>query len=265
MTGVQSAAKHRPGVISVRPWFAALAAACICWSAHPQQPAGGAPLAPRSTPSVPGAATAGAAPAAAAPRAPVYRVELVVFRALSAPGGAENWSIENGSAAAASPQLQPQTETASAAVASEAAPTAAQQAAQQAVVRPLPASEFQLDGVAARLRSSGRFLPVAHVEWSQIASPWGHAIEIPVQSVGLDTRGLSGTVSLQRGEFLHLELSLDYAIDDPPQGLRAAPGTVFTLHEMHRMRFYERNYFDHPAFGVIALVTPLQDSPHARK
>jgi hypothetical protein len=24
------------------------------------------------------------------------------------------------------------------------------------------------------------------------------------------------------------------------------------------VRFYERNYFDHPAYGVIALVTPAQ-------
>jgi len=264
MTRVQSAAKHRLGVISVRPWFAALAAACICGSAHPQQPGGGTPLAPRSTPSVPGAApAAGPAPAAAASPAPVYRVELVVFRALSAPGDAENWSIENGSAAAAA-NAAPASEAAATA-ADQATQQAAEQAAQRAEVRPLPAAEFQLDGVAARLRSSGRFLPVAHVEWSQAASPWGHAIEIPVQSVGLDTRGLSGTVSLQRGEFLHLELSLDYAMEDPPQGLRAAPGTVFTLHEMHRVRFYERNYFDHPAFGVIALVTPLQDSRHARK
>jgi Peptidoglycan-binding protein, CsiV len=130
-------------------------------------------------------------------------------------------------------------------------------------VRPLPASAFQLDSIAARLRSSGRYLPVAHVAWSQTASPWGHPIQIPVQSLGVDSQGLSGTVSLQRGQYLHLGLSLDYAMDEPPSGLRAPPGTVFSLHEVHRVRFYERNYFDHPAFGVIALVTPLQESRHA--
>jgi hypothetical protein len=50
---------------------------------------------------------------------------------------------------------------------------------------------------------------------------------------------------------------------DPPAGLAAAPDTVFTLRDTHRVRFYDRNYFDHPAFGVIALVTPAQGSRRA--
>jgi hypothetical protein len=140
-----------------------------------------------------------------------------------------------------------------------------QQADPRANVRPLPTSAYQLDSIAARLRSSGRYLPIAHVAWTQTASPWGHPIEIPVQSLGIDPQGLSGTVSLQRGQYLHLGLSLDYLMDEPPSGLRAPPGTVFSLHEVQRVRFYEHNYFDHPAFGVIALVTPLQESRHARR
>ena len=44
----------------------------------------------------------------------------------------------------------------------------------------------------------------------------------------------------------------------PPAGLGAGADTPFTLNESRRVRFYERNYFDHPAFGVIALVTPAQ-------
>jgi hypothetical protein len=43
---------------------------------------------------------------------------------------------------------------------------------------------------------------------------------------------------------------------NPPPGLGAAPGTPFTMNESRRVKFYERNYFDHPAFGVIALITP---------
>jgi len=40
--------------------------------------------------------------------------------------------------------------------------------------------------------------------------------------------------------------------------LNAGPGTAFTLNEDRRVKFYERNYYDHPAFGMIALVTPAQ-------
>jgi hypothetical protein len=53
-------------------------------------------------------------------------------------------------------------------------------------------------------------------------------------------------------------MSLNWAMENPPDGLGAGPGTAFTLNETRRVRFYERNYYDHPAFGVIALVTPAQ-------
>jgi hypothetical protein len=69
-------------------------------------------------------------------------------------------------------------------------------------------------------------------------------------------------VALERGQYLHLALALSYAMEDPPHGLAAA-GTVFTLTQTHRVRFYERNYFDNPAFGVIALVTPLTGARRA--
>jgi hypothetical protein len=55
-------------------------------------------------------------------------------------------------------------------------------------------------------------------------------------------------------------MSLTYAMPSPPPELSAAPDTPFTLNQSRRVRFYERNYYDHPAFGVIALVTPSQGS-----
>jgi len=71
----------------------------------------------------------------------------------------------------------------------------------------------------------------------------------------IDEAALDSNVS---GQFLHLGLSLSYAMPSPPDGLHAAPDTPFTLNQSRRVRFYERNYYDHPAFGVIALVTPSQ-------
>ena len=53
-------------------------------------------------------------------------------------------------------------------------------------------------------------------------------------------------------------MALTYAPDSPAAGIGAGPGTTFSLSETRRIRFYERNYYDHPGFGVIALVTPAQ-------
>src|SRR6516162_414203 len=180
------------------------------------------------------------APAPAPPPASVYNIEVIVFRATSALGGAEDWSAEAGARNVAGEE------------------SASGAATVGHFVAPLPPSIWQLGELENRLRASGVYVPVAHTAWSQTASSWGTRAGFPVQKLGIDVPGLSGTVFLERGQWLHLGISLTYAMTAPPQGLGAAPDTPFTINESRRVRFYERNYFDHPAFGVIALVTPVQ-------
>jgi len=183
-----------------------------------------------------------AAPApAAAPSGPgstVYNIEIIVFRATSALGGPEDWSAEAGARN----------------IAGEEAASGAAQVGH--FVASLPASLWQLGELENRLRTSGLYVPVAHTAWSQTASSWGTRAGFSVQKLGIEVPGLSGSVFLERGQWLHLGMSLTYALPSPPQGLGAAPDTPFSINESRRVRFYERNYFDHPAFGVIALVTP---------
>jgi hypothetical protein len=174
---------------------------------------------------------------------PAYNIELVVFRSTAAQGGAENWSAEN----TASEDLVAGAETGS---------ESTSQVGHFGAL--LPASQFQLSEIENRLRASGAYQPLAHVAWSQTASAWGTKAGFPLQKLGIDVPGLSGTVFLQRGQYLHLGMTLNYALPSPPAGLGAAPGTTFTMNQDRRVKFYERNYYDHPAFGVIALVTPAQ-------
>lgn len=187
-------------------------------------------------------------PAVSQQPATTYNIELVIFRAASGSGGAENWSAESTAARIASD--------------GEAAGGSGQVGR---LVRALPDSAFQLNDVASKLRSTGVYVPVAHVAWSQSASAWGTHTGLQLDKIGLNVEGLTGTVSLERGQYLHLGLALSYAMPSPPSGVAAAPGTTFTINESRRVRFYERNYYDHPAFGVIALVTPSQGArPAAR-
>jgi len=186
------------------------------------------------TPAAPPAA-AGSAPAAAAATATVYNVEIIVFRAAGALGGAENWSAEAGARYVAGDE------------------SASDSLQVGRFVAELPPAVWQLNELENRLRASGTYVPVAHA-----ASSWGTRAGFTMQRLGISAPGLSGTVFLERGQFLHIGMSLTYAMPNPPPGLGAAPGTILTINESRRVKFYERNYFDHPAFGVIALVTPLQ-------
>jgi len=183
-------------------------------------------------------ATAPAPPAA--PGNTVYNIEIIVFRATSALGGPEDWGAEAGARS----------------VAGEEAASGAAQVGH--FVASLPASAWQLGELENRLRASGLYAPVAHTAWSQTASSWGTRAGFSVQKLGIEAPGLSGNVFLERGQWLHLGMTLTYAMPSAPQGLGAAPDTPFSINESRRVRFYERNYFDHPAFGVIALVTPAQ-------
>ena len=84
-----------------------------------------------------------------------------------------------------------------------------------------------------------------------------------LRQLGVEDPQLNGTVTLERGQFLHLGFALSLAIANPPGGLGAAPNTTFVLTDNHRVKFYERNLFDSPAFGVIALVAPAQGARRA--
>ena len=176
------------------------------------------------------------------PSSPAYNIELVIFRATSAQGIAENWSAEVGGTANS--------------IAGDEASSGSSQVGR--FVALIPSASYQLMDIESKLRSSGAYVPVAHVAWSQTASAWGTRAGFTLQKLGIDAPGLSGTVFLERGQYLHLGMSLSYADPSPPAGLGAASGTTFTINQSRRIRFYERNYYDHPAFGVIALVSPAQ-------
>lgn len=211
-----------------------------------------APGAPGESAPAPGTSAQGAstqaAPAPAAPSqatpaysGPAYDVEIVIFRARTALGQPENWTAETATGAT---------------VAGGEASSGSGSVGKLLTV--LPASGYRLTSIEARLRSSGTYLPVAHAAWVQTASAWGTHAGFPLESLGINVPGLTGDIVLERGQFLHLGMALSYTMQDPPSGLNAAPGTTFVMNETRRVRFYQRNYYDHPAFGVIALITPAR-------
>lgn len=183
---------------------------------------------------------------------PAYNIELIIFRATSALGGPENWGAEAGARNFSSDSNADDSATGNATQVGH-------------FLNMLPDSQYQLSDIEKRLRASGGYAPLAHVAWSQTASAWGTRAGFALQRLGIDVPGMTGTIVLERGQYLHLGMTLAYAPASSPAGLGAAPGTTFTLNEGRRVRFNERTYFDHPAFGVIALVTPVAGTRPARR
>jgi hypothetical protein len=167
----------------------------------------------------------GGAPAAHAEGSGLYAVEIIVFRVAS-PVANEDLSavppgrgFGNESTRGGLPQ----------------------------VVRVLPPADYRLAGVEASLRNSGAWHPVAHAAWIQSAANWGTHAGIALSDVGINTPGLSGMVYVERATYLHLGMDLTLN----------AGGVAYTIKEMRSVKYNERQYFDHPGFGVIAMVSPV--------
>jgi hypothetical protein len=166
-----------------------------------------------------------------APRgANLYPVEVVIFRGAGAAAGED--------LAAAARNLTQDSDSA-----------AAETARSARLGELLPSTRYKLSDAAARLNASGRKV-IAHIAWTQSASAWNSGSGLSAEQLGLAASGISGLVQLERGTYLHLGFNLVYA----PAG-----GARYALNEMRRVKFAERNYFDHPAIGIIALVTPGGD------
>jgi hypothetical protein len=178
------------------------------------------------------AARGARAQAPAASEGPVYTVELVVFRALSA-GASEDWTV--------TPPAPPR---------GDSGDSASGAAIVGRLVSSTAPAQLQLNDLKSRLAASGTYQPLAHAGWSQTASSWGSRAGFALTRLGVNAQGLTGSIYLERGSYLHLGVALRYA--------SGAQSATFALHELRRVRFYERNYYDHPAFGAIALVTPAQ-------
>jgi len=162
-----------------------------------------------------------------------YVVEIIVFRDSSV-GAAEDWN-------AAPPGRGFGNETT--------------RGGAPQVLRVLPPSDYRLAGVESTLRSSGSWHPIAHAAWVQTAANWGTHIGVPLADLGITSPGLSGSVYLERATYLHLGVELRLS----------AGASNYSIDEMRSIKYNERQYFDHPAFGVIAVVSPISGAAAATR
>jgi hypothetical protein len=156
--------------------------------------------------------------ASALPQSPaLYTVEIVVFR--------------NGSDAAALP--------AAGANASTITPAASGD------VEATPVAASKLVSAAAKLRNrSSGFRVLAHSAWTQSPAGWNSRRGVSATQLGL-AGGITGKVILERGQYLHF--GVDLTIEDG--------GKRYHIDEVRQVKPNQIHYLDHPAVGVLAIVT----------
>ncbi|MFQ5469017.1 MAG: CsiV family protein [Gammaproteobacteria bacterium] len=159
----------------------------------------------------------------------------------------------------------------------------------------LPESEFTLGSLVSKLESSPKYEVLKHLAWRQpaLSKEKAFAIRVSNESVAPDTPALTsepvlepvdqmqqpepvktgasenpemyGTIKVVLGRYLHLNVDLIYKIEkqDPVSFnlFEFEQGQIndfqpFRLRESRRMRSGELHYFDHPKFGLFAIITP---------
>jgi len=147
---------------------------------------------------------------------------------------------------------------------------------------PLNNDAGELGDVYARLERLDAYHPILHRTWMQAAQPADAAVPLQISTDTADAFSLTGSVTLYKERYVHLEVDLDlaavppelpspdpepapwpefgdvFAPPDPGQVPLQAPDTpAYELRESRRIRGVNAQYFDNPQFGVIARVTEI--------
>jgi len=128
----------------------------------------------------------------------------------------------------------------------------------------LPESSYQLGGISYGLRQSPGYSVLYHSAWRQPAYGSHNAIEYHVDaSVRNGGKHLTGQIKLVRERYLHLDVDLLLASSRAttelsyPEDDSGSP--VYELREKRRIKKSGKvHYFDHPRFGMVAVVRPYR-------
>ena len=129
----------------------------------------------------------------------------------------------------------------------------------------------------ALLQTNDKYQVLTHKRWIQTADARSSS---PVFRITDPAGDLDGTVAFYMSRFLHVDV--DLLLKDEPSnnsGATAAlasaqpvasaassamenarnPELVYRIDESRRIRSNQMNYFDHPKFGVLLLITPMNN------
>ncbi len=103
---------------------------------------------------------------------------------------------------------------------------------------------MNLHGSYARLARSQNYQAIMHVAWIQ--SVQSNSLSRAVR-ISNPEGTINGFFRLQRGNLVHMIADLEYSRDS----------VIYRLNEKRRFKLNETHYLDHPKFGVIARISPI--------
>jgi len=138
----------------------------------------------------------------------------------------------------------------------------------------LPASEFKLAKEEKKLNAQKDYNILLHLSWKQPVDTSKSAVPVHITNIEDDisydeqssnNKKIDGTVTISKKNYLNFQANLslklplsDIKIDVPAQFIDKKEFAVFHLVQTRKMRPNEMHYLDHPLFGVIVQMTPVE-------
>lgn len=135
---------------------------------------------------------------------------------------------------------------------------------------PLRTEIYGLKSVYRRLVNVDAYEPLVHMGWIQPARNSAESVPFRFEAEEMGEDGLSGTITVFRERYLHIDVDLSMKSGDRPSGTPFLFGArqdipqAYQLKESRRIRGGEIQYFDNPQFGVITRVQELQAAREER-
>jgi hypothetical protein len=125
----------------------------------------------------------------------------------------------------------------------------------------MPSPASPLWKVAGTLEAGGDYRVLAHKRWVVPADPQASAKWIYLSSIGVGGLELQGTLRFYQSRFLHVDVEL--LLREPAMRASATSQPddngprIYRIGEHRRIKSGQINYFDHPRFGALLEVEPV--------
>ena len=127
--------------------------------------------------------------------------------------------------------------------------------------------QWQLADLIERINESRDFQLLTYQVWQQDGVLFDETEPFVLHTLNNDEGLLEGTATLSLSRFLHLLLEIDWLPRAKNEGFPLYRGlaglvakpTPYTISESRLMQRGDIHYFDHPLFGVVALITRVEE------
>ena len=124
---------------------------------------------------------------------------------------------------------------------------------------PINNEHLLLTDTAKRLERLEAYQVITYSGWGQEAPDVTVAEAIDLETLGIDPGLLAGSVELHQRRYLHLAVDVTLAEDGGRSGgLLSSRPAAPAIKDSRRIRLEQLQYFDQPAFGIVAVVSRIE-------